>query len=472
MRTRTLAAALAAVVCCLGSAAPAVAGSWKRVTTADQSSSDQVGLARTADGVLHVVWHHPTGPLSEDLLHTAIAPSGKLGGTTAIATGWTDFEDAALVAAPGGLLAFAGAIRSTDTGDPNVGLNAFASSDGGATWALQAGSIVPDGGQAYGSDVSATALPGGGVLQAWAGTLGTWVHAGLSPATPNFDYQAPLGPYGYQPGLATGADGSTAMAWYSNAGGHLGVQAQAVAADGSPLGAAATMPGTGEMQVGTIARTAIAARPGGGFFVAYPTGYPSLNRVRVWRVGRAKAPVIARTSGSGNQPVTVAAAPDGRLWVAWADQFTRGTRVLVRRSNRKGTRFGAVVSTGRPVSSPSGAYSLDASAAPDGGLDLLGGFGIGTTSNAATFYRRVRAGLSLAAHPAVLRRGEPSRVRFVVTDAGEPVKGALVKVGGARGRTNGKGRVSLVVRGAGSRLRARATHKGYTGVGKRLRVRG
>ena len=58
----------------------------------------------------------------------------------------------------------------------------------------------------------------GSTLQSFAGTLGTWVHAGLSPATPNHDYQAPLGPYGYDPNLATDASNRTVLAWYSNAG--------------------------------------------------------------------------------------------------------------------------------------------------------------------------------------------------------------------------------------------------------------
>ena len=43
-------------------AAPAGAAPWKRVTTPDGSSTDQVGLVRTGDGVLHLAWHHPTGP--------------------------------------------------------------------------------------------------------------------------------------------------------------------------------------------------------------------------------------------------------------------------------------------------------------------------------------------------------------------------------------------------------------------------
>src|SRR6185503_500810 len=144
-----------------------------------------------------------------------------------------------------------------------------------------------------GSNLAATVRPDGTTLQAFAGTLGTWVHSGLSPATPNHDYQAPLGPYGYDPNLATDAAGRTVMAWYSSATGHLGVQAQDVSADGSPVGTAVTMPGTSDMLTGMLGRTPLAARRGGGLYVAYPTGYPASNKVRVWRIGAGSAPLVA-----------------------------------------------------------------------------------------------------------------------------------------------------------------------------------
>ena len=341
--------AVAMVLC---AASSAQAAPWKQVTTADQTSIDQVGLLRTPDGALHVAWHRPTGPNTDDLLHTLIAPNGTVGATTPIQTGWTGFQNAALVQDPGGIRLFVGAIRSTDSSDPQDELNTLLSSDGGATWTLQPGNVVPDGGQAYGSPVAATTLPGGGTLQAWAGTLGTWVHAGLSPATPNHDYQAPIGTYGYDPNLATDASGRTVLAWYSNAAGHLGVLAQDVAADGSPVGSAVTMPGTDDMRVGMIGRTPIVARAGGGLYVAYPTGYPTMDRVRLWRVGSGSTSTIARLGRTGSKPVTIAAAADGRLWVVWVN--TRGgvPHVLAQRSNRTASRFGATVDAGRPGRSP------------------------------------------------------------------------------------------------------------------------
>jgi hypothetical protein len=450
----------------MGSAPVASAAGWKAVTTPDQSSVNQVGLVRTADGVLHVVWDRATGPNTEDLLHTTIARSGRVGSTNPIQSGWTGFQSAAAVLDPGGIRVFVGAMRSTDSSDPNDELSTMLSSDGGASWALQTGNVVPDGGQAYGSPVAATALPNGGTMQTWAGTLGTWVHSGLSPATPNYNFQAPLGNYGYYPNLASDASARTVLAWYSSASGHLGVLAQDVAADGSPVGSAVTMPGTGDMAIGMLGLTPLVARTGGGFYVAYPTGYPRMNRVRVWRVGSGTAPAIARL-GSGNHPVALAAAPGGRLWVVWGDTRGGAARVLARRSNENATRFGAVVDAGRAARAPA-TYQLGASPVGNA-LDVLANFNIGTQPRSATYHRRIKPGLTLTARPSRLRRGVRQGVDFVVTDAGDPVRGVRVTAGGASGATGRDGGVTLRV--PGRTVTARATKAGYTSATRRLRAR-
>ena len=392
---RACALAVAMVLC----AAPsAEAAGWKVVTTPDQASIDQVGLLRTSDGVLHLAWHHPTGPNTDDLLHTVIARNGKLGATNPISHRLDRLPERRPGADPQGMRAFVGAIRTTDPADPQDELNTMLSRDGGASWELQMGNVVPDGGQAYGSPVAATTLPSGVSLQTWAGTLGTWVHAGLSPSTPNHDFQAPLGTYGYDPNLATDASGRTVMAWYSSATGHLGVRAQDVAADGSPVGSATTMPGTSDMQVGMSGLTPIVARPGGGSYVAYPTGLPGDGpRAPVAR-GRRKRPAdrapprhrqLARDDrrrlgrpalgGLGRQPGWCAARARAAL-----------------EPNR--LEFGATVDAGRPRGSPA-AYRLGAS--PIGGaLDVLANFNVRTEPRSATYHRRILPGLTLKASPA------------------------------------------------------------------------
>src|SRR5688500_245824 len=307
------AAALTALLAVLAAAPAATAAPWKRVTTEDGSGLDQVGLARTGDGVLHLAWSHPTGPNTEDLLHTVISRQGRIGATNPIQSGWTGFSVPALVVDPGGLRAFWGGCRTTDSSDPQREIKTALSRAAGASGALQPGQGTPSGGPSYAGPISATVRPDGTPLQAWAGTLGTWVHAGLSPATPNHNYMEGK-QYGFDPNLVTDSAGRVVMAWYSNDESQYGVLAQQAGAGGEPVGAPQAMPGTGDMYSGMQGGTPLVARPGGGVYVAYPAPQAQ-NQVRVWRVGAANAPIVARKSGGG--PVTIGAADDGRLWAIW-----------------------------------------------------------------------------------------------------------------------------------------------------------
>lgn len=462
--------AIAAVALSLLIAPAAGAAPWKQVTASDGSNIDQVGLLRTADGTLHVAWHRRTGPNTESLVHTAVSADGRVGATAPVQINWTEVQNAALVPAPGGIRVFFGGIRTTDPGDPNQELNTAFSEDGGGSWTLERGSVVASGQQAYGSPVSATALPDGTPLEAWAGSLGTWVHAGLSAGAPNQDYQAPLGHYGSDSGIASDSTGRTVMAWYSNAGGHLGVYAQDVAADGSPIGSAVNMPGTSDMAIGMLGRTPVVARPGGGFYVAYATGYPSLTSVRLWRVGAGASSRLGNAGPSGNASATLAAAADGRLWVAWKADRGGKPHVFARRSNPAASVFGATVDAGHPTGAASG-YRLDANASGNA-LDLFGSFSIGASSDAATFYRRTLAGLTLEATPAKLHRGRTSSVTFTVLDAGDPVRGASVRAGGRSALTDGKGRATLKLVGRHKSLAVSASAQSYVRATGRIKVVG
>ena len=463
-----IAAAAIALTIAACAATSASAAPWKRVTTPDGASTDQVGLVRTGDGVLHLAWSHPTGPNTEDLNHTVISRAGRIGATTPIQSGWTGFSNAALVVDSGGLRAFWGGFRTTDSSDPQRETNTALSADGGTSWVLQPGQINPDGAQSYASNTAATVRGAGTTrttLQAFAGTLGTWVHAGLTPATPIFNF-TPGEQYGYDPNLATDANNRTVMAWYSSANGHLGVIARDVNPDGSPGPGPLTMPGTSDMQIGMLGRTPLAARSGGGIYVGYPTGYPSAGRIRLWRVGASNAPTVGRVA-SGSPAVAIAATGDTRMWVLWTKGFG-DPDVLARRSNKGATKFGAVVNAGHPKDAAQ-AYKLDASAA-GGAVDALGNFNIGTTSTAVTSYRRILPGLTLKARPQRVRRGDPTGVRFTVLDAGAPVKGAKVKVAGKSGTTDRRGHVTLTL-SLPRPATARATHDGYVAATKRVGVR-
>ncbi|HET8821221.1 MAG TPA: hypothetical protein VFM57_06715 [Thermoleophilaceae bacterium] len=480
MPTRALAPALAvAVLVTALAASSASAAPWKRVTTPDGAtpdqiglaSSDQVALARTADGVLHVVWSHPTSPNTEDLKHTVLTRNGRLGPTNVIESGWTGFSNAALVVEPAGLRAFWGGLRSTDPSDTYREVSTSLSTNGGANWFLQqGGSINPGGMQSYASNISATVRADGSTLQAFAGTLGTWVHAGLTTANSNHDYQAPFGPYGYEPNIATDRRGRTVLAWFSSGAGRSGVLAQFVNVDGSPVtngdsdpsNDALTMPGTGTMRIGMLGRTPLAAL-GPSLYTAYPTP----NRIRVWRIGTDNAPVVGRIRGSGSPAVTIAPTSDGRLWILWTKGFG-DPDVFARRTNVGARKPGAVVNAGHPRDAVQ-AYKVDASAV-GGALDVLGHFNVGTTSTAVTSHRRILPGLTVKARPGAVPSGDPTDVQFTVLDAGDPVQGARVRADGRSARTNSQGRVTLSL-STRSALTARVTHPEYTPASKRIRVR-
>jgi hypothetical protein len=444
---------LAAAVLALAAAPTAKAATWKPLTSAGGANIDQVALLRTGDGVLHVVWHRQTGPNTEDLVHTAIAASGKVGATTPVQSGWATIGNAGLTTIPGGgIRAYWGGIRTTEPTETNQDENMAVSTDGGASWALTPGSVVQPGTQAYGSSVSATTRPDGTPVITYAGTLGTWVHTGADATLANFNLQPPLGSYGYDPNIASDASG-TMVAWYSNATGHLGPHAQGVNADGSPIGSAMQMPGTANMNVGMLSRTPLVARAGGGFYVAYPTGYPTQNAVRVWKVGATKTTLLDKTVNSSL--AAISADSSGRLWVAWKD----GTRVLASRSDKAATKWGAIVDAGQPKHAGS-LYTLDASATPGGGADLFGNYGIGASSTTSTFYARINPGLTLTAS----KRG--SGYAFTVTDAGSPVKGAKVKGAGKSDTTDSKGRAQLNVR---RKTTVTASASGYTSASVKLK---
>jgi hypothetical protein len=221
------------------------------------------------------------------------------------------------------------------------------------------------------------------------------------------------------------------------------------------------------MQIGQTGRTGIAARAGGGTFVASATGYPSLNRIRVWRVGAARSVLVGKAEGGAS--ASVAADGAGHVWAVWEDDHGADPRVFARRSNRSGTAWGATVAAGRPKGSVS-AYDVDASPIGATALDTFGVFALNDGSPQATFTRRILAGLTLVAK-GTPHRGKAGKLTFSVLDAGDPVKGAKVKAGGASGKTGANGKVTLTVRPTGRSLTAHATRSGYTGAARRLKVK-
>jgi hypothetical protein len=467
MRTRL--AVPAVLLAGLALAAPAVAAPWSRVTTPDGTSADQVGLAYNTDASTSVAWTRRTSPTTQSLFVTRVTNS-RPGPTSTVAADWATLANPAIVRGEltGQTRVFFGGRHSTDETDPYVEQNSAVSTDDGRTWALEAASTVAPGTLAYGSPMAATFNGAAGFQTAWASTLGLFTHTGIDQNVPVVPH--PSAPSAYDPGLAPGS--VLGLAWYSNDSAAPGVYAVRLDQGGGEQSAPMRMPGTDRMTFGMSARTPITLRDGGGVrqdhYVAYPTGTSLLNRIRVWKVGSSSAPVVGRSSVNSYATVTI--TPRGRLWVAWTDRIDGDAKVFARRSNPDVTKWGAIVEAGAPRGAQS-AYAIDGMANESNELDAYTSFSIGESENTATYVTHVLPGLTLARLSGRLDDDEENTIRFKVTDAGDPVEGARVRIGGKRATTDEDGIAEIEVRGRGTKMKARATMERYVKAELELRVR-
>jgi hypothetical protein len=422
-------------------------GTWTRLTDPNGRNIDEVGLTRTPDGVLHVFWVREAGG-KEGIFHTPISPSGQAGSRAPVLDGFEGVDNPDAVV----------------TGDQRLrvffmGLGGPAETSGvvSASAALTGGAWAADG--RVSSSRSAVGSVGAGVTRAgepafaYSITAHLGFHVGLDAESSDQELQPDAKCCDYLPDLATdAAGGATTIAWYSNAQGRRGIWAQQVLPS---LGGRVLAPGslTRARSVGIDQRTPIAARLGApGVYVAYCSGYPRCTRAMLWRVGAKKA--LPAGGSPDVEDVNVAAGPEGRLWVMWHDGQSSKT-LFVRRTNKAVTRFGPLLR----VNPPNGTTSVwklkgDGSL---GALDLLAS--VSTGKALSTWHTQVRPPLSLSA------KRQKSTVTFRVTDAGDPVAGATVTVGGKKLQTNAAGTAKTSL---GAAAQATAGKAGYTSASVRV----
>src|SRR5262249_25692325 len=223
----------------------------------------------------------------------------------------------------------------------------------------------------------------------------------------------------------------------------VGVIAQSLDPNtGQPSGPFAHMPGSSTLFNGSqqsnqqLFRVPVAARVGGGVYVAYPGDYPTTKRVFLWRIADSKSSVLAF---SANDHLTgIAADPNGRLWVLFAE---RGTHQLVfaRRSNKAATKFGPAVKVGVPKSEQT-IFDLEGNA-QSGPLDVVALMG-DVTGKQAQWHTQILPGLDLSASPSKVNGAKKTSVQFTVSDP-DPVKGAKVSAGGKSATTDAKGHATI-----------------------------
>ncbi len=424
-RSSVLIAGAALLTGVVGIAAPGHAGppgNWTPISAGSITNIIEPSLHRTADGTLHVTIVNSTSSTdSIDVAHVSAA--GALTGRHTAIPSWSGTTaDPDLVTGPGGGMRLVfGGHHTTVTGDPyNEGYVYYASSDGlGASWTL-----APNTAPAV-AEVTGYVSSGTGVTTLADGTLVT-----AYPFNSQIFYQVGAGPVqsfatpaccAYDMTLATDGTGAVYAAWYSN-GGVPGAQGTLVRQLYPTLGPVVQAPGgvTGNDQ-----GMAMVTRPDGGVYLAYPRGELNKQGFALWRLGTGTVRKVPGSKGADH--LAMSTAPGGRLWLAWRDDDF-GIRVV--RTNGSASKFGAVQKVKPPKGTSPYQIGIEGST---GRGDLV------INTETAMWHQQVQAGLTVKASPKSLKAGHKVTLKFTVTDAGDAVKGAKVKVKSKSCTTNKKG---------------------------------
>jgi hypothetical protein len=200
-------------------------------------------------------------------------------------------------------------------------------------------------------------------------------------------------------------------------------------------------------------------------FIAYGGGYPTTSKALLWRVGAARPMTL--DDRQADHVVSLAAAPDGRLWVFWVLRSGARQAVYARRSNAAATAFGPAVSAGAPPGQQTG-YKISGSA-QRGRLDLVGLYA--ATGAPGQWHTQVLPGLAVKASPATVSGRRSAKVTFRVSNP-DPVQGAKVSAAGKSATTDAKGRATIALGPTSKRtIAVTVTKSGYTRGGATLRVR-
>jgi hypothetical protein len=428
-------------------------GTWSLVGSGIRTVSGQIGTARTSDGVLHVIWSRGGAGTPYGLFETAVTPAGTVSPAQTIVSGWARIDDVDATVTKGKPLTIGFTGTKTDTtGDPTNGLT-LATKD--STWTVGAAAV-------YSTDLVGSSVPAigysstGQPIQAWSAGGKITVHVGTNPAQPARTFGEQGGNVVLTQQVAIGptqnpANDATGIGWCGDGGIFWGVAAVTpdpkVGLGGQALGGSSTG------RCPAAARTNLILGHAGGFFAA--ASVAAERKVLVWHIG--EEPMTAAAGSGIKQQVALGSDPISRLWIAWRDADHNVLRM--RRSNRAANGWGAVVSTKLPPAQDS-VYQLTI----DGQKDRVDVIARTTEGSAVSlFHTQMWPGLSVEA------ASKAGLVTVSVTDAGEPVPGASVSLGGRTLRTNDRGQATLKLRAGTYRVVASKTN--YVGARTSVRVK-
>jgi hypothetical protein len=440
-------------------AAPAASNlhGWTRLSSGAVPFIDSLSVARFGQQ-LQAVWRVDAG-VSEDLRSRIVSVTGKtVGGQLDPLPGtWGTLNDYPVIFADGGkrLIGFSG-IQNTTTSNPYSQGYQYVLDGGslGTNWSLT-GNTLTNSAAPYGSNGTDITSVGGTPLTAYtSGLTSNTVRFRLGqpqpiPEVSSSDSHAFIDSHCCTYNTGVGYDATHHQAWtvwYENTGrpDTDGLDAQQI--EPSVGTSHIHAPGSTQRSNGTYAsvqldhRIKVAQRVGGGLFAAYVEGYPSANKVALWRVGASKAMVrkVGPAIGTDVQAIGSAAGIKGRVWMYW---WVNGTnKIEVARTSPNASHIGSTCSIKLPAGVTEVADMVGN--ATNGPLSLF----IDAGSSTGAVYSKVIGGcFGVSVSPHKLSHTKKGKVHVFVTDAGAPVKGAKVHFRGKTRTTSSSGRVTFKV---------------------------
>jgi hypothetical protein len=423
---------------------------WTQLSTGTLDSLETISMARFGKDV-QLVWRQENGGGTESL-HTRILNSSSKPASASIQVlpVWDSFNAYPSIVTNGSqrLISFSGLRTTVDTDPFSRGFQYVATSSQGTTWTLT-NDVLSNKSSAFASFGSDVVNAAGSLVQVYTdsdlASDPVSYHSGIHTGIPAVSTDDPMASSAASDALYTGVgydakSAQTWAVWFSDHGdAHEGVNAQQIL---PTKGTLALAPGASVKRSGSFTavqprqRIDVTARKGGGLYAGYAMGAPEPKRVALWRLG-SKHPLTMR-GGSDVTRVDTAVGKGGRVWLFWRNDQSKVIKVA--RSNRAVTRLGAVCSVATPRNATD-VWSMAGDGAR-GPLQIAvnaGSFG------EQIFSRVVHPCLSVSVRPHRLSSDKKGRIKVRVSDAGDPVRGAVVHFAGHAKKTNKHGKVTFTV---------------------------
>lgn len=438
----------------LAAASPAAAARHARPAAPKPGSWRLLGAAQGTAPVLWrapgrtdwVVWARP----GADYSVAKLSPSGAASTTTRVfpAGSWAGitFEPALVSHGSVPLMVFSG--QRNGGGPLSNGCVVGAVPPASGSWQVQTWSLSRDCVFSNTGFGDAAENSSGQISAGWSGGAAVEYRLGVSASIPagTPDRQVKLSsghPQAVAESVNSAGNGDIYLAFdrfYSAKGSQDGVYVKDLTANG-PV---AKAPGSGSntvtiysVQPQILPFASSSAHP--GVYVAYCAN-SGCSSLLLWRDGAKKAlkvPHSAKALG-----VAMSSGPAGRLWLAWYN--VASNRVYTVRTNKADTRFGPVRSYKAPCYDDANTH-LGLSGGGYGRLDVGVECLSAKTTKPVIEVTQTLATLRVSASKRTVRSSSAVKVTFTVTDAGDPVSGATVKVAGHTAKTGSNGKATITI---------------------------